>query len=179
MTERKIALVTGASSGFGRVIARRLHHREYRVFGTSRSKDAVADPGVEMLTLDVRSQDSVQVCVRTVLDSEGRIDVLVNNAGTTHLSLPKRPTSTKRGRSSRPISSESPDDERVLPAMRARKSGRIITSARSQGLSPYRDRLSIRRASLRWRATARLSATRSSRSVSMSHLSSRGSTGRA
>src|SRR4030095_4531935 len=77
----------GGSSGFGRVIAQRLHQCEYRVFGTSRSKDAVADPGVEMLTLDVRWQDSVQVCVRTVLDSEGRIDVLVNNAGITHLSL--------------------------------------------------------------------------------------------
>lgn len=135
MTERKIALVTGASSGFGRLIARRLHHREYRVFGTSRNKDAVADPGVEMLTLDVRSQDSVQVCVRTVLDSEGRIDVLVNNAGTTHLSLAEE-TGVDEAR----VVFETNFfgivrmTNAVLPAMRARKSGRIINVCSLAGL---------------------------------------------
>lgn len=135
MTEGKIALVTGASSGFGRVIARRLHQREYRVFGTSRSKDTVAGPGVEMLTLDVRSQDSVQVCVRTVLDSEGRIDVLVNNAGTTHLSLAEE-TDVDEARAvfETNFFGIVRMTNAVLPVMRARKSGRIINVGSLAGL---------------------------------------------
>jgi NAD(P)-dependent dehydrogenase (short-subunit alcohol dehydrogenase family) len=135
VTEKKIALVTGASSGFGRVVARRLHHREYRVFGTTRSKDAIADPDVEMLTLDVRSEDSVQGCVRTVLDSEGRIDVLVNNAGTTHLSLAEE-TDVDEARAvfETNFFGAVRVTNAVLPAMRARKSGRIINVSSLAGL---------------------------------------------
>src|SRR6516164_6479913 len=82
----QIALVTGASSGFGQLAARRLAKSGFKVFGTSRQKRA-DENGVEMLELDVRSSISVDDCVRTVLARSGRIDVLVNNAGEAHASL--------------------------------------------------------------------------------------------
>src|SRR5262249_50100932 len=82
----KVAVVTGASSGFGHLAARRLAERGFTVFGTSRQKRA-DENGVQMLELDVRSSASIDDCVRTVLARAGRIDVLVNNAGEAHASV--------------------------------------------------------------------------------------------
>jgi NAD(P)-dependent dehydrogenase (short-subunit alcohol dehydrogenase family) len=84
MTTPKVALVTGASSGFGLLTAGRLAARGYRVFGTSRKKHPVAPEGVEMLVLNVQSDRSVQSCVQKVVSQASRIDLLVNNAGHAH-----------------------------------------------------------------------------------------------
>ena len=52
------------------------------VFGTSRNPHAAEHvPAVEVLPLDVRSDESVKACVDTVLVRAGRLDILVNNAG--------------------------------------------------------------------------------------------------
>jgi NAD(P)-dependent dehydrogenase (short-subunit alcohol dehydrogenase family) len=82
-----VALVTGASSGFGQLAAQALAARGFRVFGTSRTP-STGTPHVEMLEVDVTRDTSVDACVRTVLArAEGRIDLLVNNAGRTHTSV--------------------------------------------------------------------------------------------
>jgi NAD(P)-dependent dehydrogenase (short-subunit alcohol dehydrogenase family) len=77
-----IALVTGASSGIGEAIAQRLAIAGYKVYGTSRRG---AQPGQRaaftMLPLDVTSDESVEAAVSEVIRREGRIDLLVNNAG--------------------------------------------------------------------------------------------------
>lgn len=80
-TTTKVALVTGASSGFGQVTAARLSAQGFRVFGTSRAPAHNEVSSVELLPLDVNSETSVQTCVQTILGSTGRIDLLVNNAG--------------------------------------------------------------------------------------------------
>src|SRR5262245_31758868 len=82
MSDRRTVLITGASSGVGQATARLLSQRDYTVFGTSRHPDT-ADliPGVDILSLDVRSDDSVQACVQAVVKRSGRLDVLINNAG--------------------------------------------------------------------------------------------------
>src|SRR5436190_1731842 len=77
----KVALVTGAASGIGGAIARQLLVDGFRVFGTSRKGGGSVGDGIEMLTLDVRSDQSVEACKETLLKEAGRIDVLVNNAG--------------------------------------------------------------------------------------------------
>jgi NAD(P)-dependent dehydrogenase (short-subunit alcohol dehydrogenase family) len=87
MTDTKVALVTGASSGFGKLIATLIAQEGYRVFGTSRKKDAVAMEGVEMLALDVQSDQSVQACMQEIATRTNRIDLLVNNAGQAHASF--------------------------------------------------------------------------------------------
>jgi NAD(P)-dependent dehydrogenase (short-subunit alcohol dehydrogenase family) len=82
MTNDKVVLITGASSGMGRATAELLADRGYRVFGTSRNPAGVAPiRNVEMLALDVRDDASVETCVEAVLQKAGRIDVLINNAG--------------------------------------------------------------------------------------------------
>jgi NAD(P)-dependent dehydrogenase (short-subunit alcohol dehydrogenase family) len=80
-TTLKVALVTGASSGFGQVTAARLSAQGFRVFGTSRAPAHNEASSVELLPLDVNSETSVQTCVQTILGRTGRIDLLVNNAG--------------------------------------------------------------------------------------------------
>ncbi len=77
----RIALVTGASSGIGRATAERLAQAGYKVYGTSRRGGEPGRQPFEMLSLDVTDDASVQAAVRTLIEREGRIDLLVNNAG--------------------------------------------------------------------------------------------------
>ncbi|WP_441234576.1 oxidoreductase [Bradyrhizobium sp. 930_D9_N1_4] len=79
-TDTKIALVTGASSGIGEATAERLAKAGYKVYGTSR-RGAQGKRSFEMLALDVTSDESVEAAVGEVIRREGRIDLLVNNAG--------------------------------------------------------------------------------------------------
>jgi NAD(P)-dependent dehydrogenase (short-subunit alcohol dehydrogenase family) len=77
----KIALVTGASSGIGEATAERLAKAGYKVYGTSRRGGQAGKRSFEMLPLDVTSDESVKAAVSEVVRRDGRIDLLVNNAG--------------------------------------------------------------------------------------------------
>ena len=77
----KVALVTGASSGIGEATAQRLAKAGYKVYGTSRRGGQAGRQPFEMLPLDVTSDESVETAVGTLTRLEGRIDLLVNNAG--------------------------------------------------------------------------------------------------
>jgi len=79
--KKPIALVTGASSGIGKATAERLANAGYTVYGTSRRGAQAGQHSFAMLPLDVTSDASVQAVVREVIRLEGRIDLLVNNAG--------------------------------------------------------------------------------------------------
>jgi NAD(P)-dependent dehydrogenase (short-subunit alcohol dehydrogenase family) len=78
---QSVALVTGASTGIGAATAARLASAGYRVYGTSRRGIGAGQRSFEMLPLDVTSDESVEVAVSEVIRLDGRIDVLVNNAG--------------------------------------------------------------------------------------------------
>jgi NAD(P)-dependent dehydrogenase (short-subunit alcohol dehydrogenase family) len=81
MSDQKVVLITGASSGVGQSTARLLSQKGYKVFGTSRNPSSAEPiPAVEMLALDVRSDASVSACVTAIVNQVGRVDVLVNNA---------------------------------------------------------------------------------------------------
>lgn len=77
----KIALVTGASSGIGQATAELLAKAGYRAYGTSRRGGDASGRSFEMLRLDVTSDESVAEAVLQLMQREGRIDLLVNNAG--------------------------------------------------------------------------------------------------
>lgn len=80
--ERRVALVTGASSGIGQATAALLAKNGYQVFGTSRrGGDGAGGQPFEMLALDVTSDASVDAAVQALVQRAGRIDLLVNNAG--------------------------------------------------------------------------------------------------
>ena len=80
MKHPQIILVTGASSGFGRVIATQLAAQGHIVYGSSR-KAVSYNPGFKMLQLDITDPASVSNAISTILKEQGSIDVLVNNAG--------------------------------------------------------------------------------------------------
>jgi NAD(P)-dependent dehydrogenase (short-subunit alcohol dehydrogenase family) len=79
--EGKIALVTGASSGIGQATAQLLVKAGYKVYGTSRRASDASARTFEMLSLDVTSDESVDAAVQKLMQVEGSIDLLVNNAG--------------------------------------------------------------------------------------------------
>jgi NAD(P)-dependent dehydrogenase (short-subunit alcohol dehydrogenase family) len=82
MKPRKlIALVTGASSGIGKATAERLALAGYTVYGTSRRGAEAGSRSFAMLPLDVTRDASVESAVAEIIRREGRIDLLVNNAG--------------------------------------------------------------------------------------------------
>jgi short-subunit dehydrogenase len=79
-----ICLVTGASSGIGLACARLLKQRGLMVYGTSRGIPAETveeKNGIYMIGMDVTDGDSVARAVALILSREGRIDLVVNNAG--------------------------------------------------------------------------------------------------
>jgi len=79
--EGSVALVTGASSGIGEATAKRLAMAGYKVYGTSRRGAQAGQRSFEILPLDVTSDESVEAVVKEVMRLDGRIDLLVNNAG--------------------------------------------------------------------------------------------------
>lgn len=81
----RTALVTGASSGIGRATVEAFLDEEWRVYATARDTDDVADlaerDGCVTARLDVTVDADVEQVVARMVDEEGRIDCLVNNAG--------------------------------------------------------------------------------------------------
>ena len=84
MSTQKVILLTGASSGIGYQTAEELAAQGYIVYGAARRVDAMEPlkaKGVKPIRLDVTDEESMEEAVATILKNEGRIDVLVNNAG--------------------------------------------------------------------------------------------------
>jgi NAD(P)-dependent dehydrogenase (short-subunit alcohol dehydrogenase family) len=87
-TKKPIALITGASSGFGFETARLLAAKGYRVYAAYRNPKKLKDlktlavkADVHPILMEVTKTPSVEKAVKTIVKKEGRIDVLVNNAG--------------------------------------------------------------------------------------------------
>jgi short-subunit dehydrogenase len=82
--QKKTALVTGASSGIGKAIARQLLADGFQVYVAARQIDKMQDLaqlGVRTLRMDISRDEDIQEAVRTILSEVDVIDVLVNNAG--------------------------------------------------------------------------------------------------
>jgi len=138
MPEKKVVLITGASSGIGQATAQLFAQQDFTVFGTTRNPLGVeAMPRVEMLSLDVRLDESVNGCVDTVLKRAGRLDILVNNAGyglfgaieETLLEEAKAQFETNFFGVVRMV-------KKVLPIMRRQGSGQIINISSGAGIAP-------------------------------------------
>ena len=79
----KVVLITGASSGFGKLIAKKLSDFGYRVYGTCRNSKKYQKPKkYELLSCDITSPSDLKRIVKHIGYEEKKIDVLINNAGT-------------------------------------------------------------------------------------------------
>ncbi len=76
----KVILVSGGSSGLGLAICEHLSKKGYRVYGTSRNSNQ-SNLTFPMLAMDVCNRLSIQNAVSTIIEKEGRLDVVINNAG--------------------------------------------------------------------------------------------------
>ncbi|MGW5662741.1 oxidoreductase [Streptomyces sp. NPDC003758] len=129
----KVWLVTGASSGLGRAITDAAVGAGDVVVAAARRTEALADlvsaypDQVEAVALDVTDTAAAQTVVRDVVDRHGRIDVLVNNAGRTHVGAVEETTEAEL-RSLFDVHFFGPAAlvRAVLPSMRARRSGAIV-----------------------------------------------------
>jgi len=135
----KAVVITGASSGFGSLLAKVLAQKGHRVFGTSRNPSATTSmPNVTMVPLDVCDDNSVSTCAATVLsEADNRMDVLVNSVGyllegpleEITLEQLKEQFETNFFGAVRMINA-------FLPTMRKQRSGHIVNISSMAGLLP-------------------------------------------
>jgi NAD(P)-dependent dehydrogenase (short-subunit alcohol dehydrogenase family) len=137
MPGKKVVLITGVSSGIGQATARLLVERDFTVFGTARNASSVeAIPGVEVLTLDVRSDESVNTCVDAVLKRKAWLDILVNNAGYLLTGVVEEVTLEEaKAQFETNFFGVVRMVKRVLPIMRKQGSGQIINISSGVGLA--------------------------------------------
>jgi len=136
--QSKTALVTGASSGIGEATAERLAMAGYKVYGTSRRAAKANQRSFELLPLDVTSSESVETTVKEVLRFEGRIDLLVNNAGFGIAPAAAEESSIEQARSifETNFFGIVRMTRAVVPHMRRQRAGRIINIGSVLGFLP-------------------------------------------
>jgi NAD(P)-dependent dehydrogenase (short-subunit alcohol dehydrogenase family) len=123
----KIVLVTGASSGIGKAIATFLSKKGYIVYGTSRTIKNEKDFLFKIIALDVLKVDTIRTAVAYILEKEGRLDVLVNNAGMGITGpVEETPTDEMRAVFNTNLFGAIDVMKAVLPQMRKQNSGIII-----------------------------------------------------
>lgn len=131
--DQKVVIITGASSGIGYESAKLLAQSGYKVYGGARRVDRMEDLkqyGVVPLSLDVTDQASAEAAVKTVMDAEGRIDVLFNNAGYgSYGAIETVPLEEAQKQIDVNVMGVARMSQLVAPIMRAQKSGRIIITS--------------------------------------------------
>lgn len=135
-----VVLITGASSGIGKATASLLATNGFRVFGTSRTPDTNLRLPYSLLSLDVRSDASVQAAVKQILEKAGRIDVLINNAGYTQAgAIEENSLTDVQVQFDTNLFGVVRVTNAVLPSMRRQGNGRIIniSSLVGQVAPPY------------------------------------------
>ncbi|MEQ9413757.1 MAG: SDR family NAD(P)-dependent oxidoreductase [Cyclobacteriaceae bacterium] len=92
MSQKRIALITGATSGIGEATARLLADHDFRLILCGRRKDRLenlkkdleSSTEVAVLSFDVRDKNAVSVAIESLNESWKQIDILINNAGNAH-----------------------------------------------------------------------------------------------
>lgn len=133
---KKTILITGASSGFGLMLANRLHEQGFHVIGTSREPEKYAGQlGFQLLRLDVDEDSSIQSFTEELFRHTQRLDVLVNNAGYMVTGIAEEtPIDLGRQQFETNFWGTVKVTNALLPYFRAQKQGQIITVSSIVGL---------------------------------------------
>lgn len=138
MSNSKVVLITGVSSGIGRAAATKFAQQGCRVFGTVRNTaKAQAIPDVVLIEMDIRDEASIERGVQSIIAQAKRIDVLVNSAGVTLLGAMEE-TSIAEAKElfDTNLFGILRTIKAVLPHMRAQRSGRIVNVSSVLGFLP-------------------------------------------
>lgn len=137
----KVVLITGGSSGIGKSIGEFLTHKGFIVYGTSRSPEKHKDSKFTILELDVKTQNTINKTVNTIIEKEGKLDVVINNAGV-GITGPIEEIPDKEIKDNFETNFFGPINviKAVLPQMRKQNSGLIINITSIAGYMglPYR-----------------------------------------
>lgn len=127
---KSVVLVTGASAGIGQAIVRQLLQDGWVVYGAARRLEKMSNiqsEGAKTLYLDVTDDDSMQAAVTQILEAEGQIDALVNNAGYgSYGALEDVPIAEAKRQFDVNVFGVMRLTQLVLPSMRERRSGTIV-----------------------------------------------------
>ena len=141
MKSNKVILLTGASSGIGYDTAVALAQQGHKVYAAARRverMEPLRQYGIVLLKMDVTDEASMKEGVKTLLDAEGRIDVLINNAGYGYFGAVENvPMNDARDQLEVNVFGLARLCQLVLPTMRAQHSGRIINTASVAGRSVF------------------------------------------
>ena len=136
---RQVILLTGASSGIGYDTAESLAKQGHRVYAAARRverMEPLRQYGVEPIKMDVTDKQSMEQGVNAILANEGRIDVLINNAGYGYFgAVESVPMEDARNQLEVNIFGLARLCQLVLPTMREQHSGRIVNIASVAGKS--------------------------------------------
>ncbi len=137
MKQNKIILITGASSGIGFDAAKILAQQGHKVYAAARRVELM-EPlkplGVHVIRMDVTDEASMQQGVEAVIKAEGRIDVLINNAGYGFFgAIETVPLEEARRQLEVNVFGLARLTQLVLPYMRQQGSGRIINTSSIAG----------------------------------------------
>ena len=132
---KKVVLITGISSGFGKEMSKKLTLDGHAVYGTIRSKCEVF-PGVKTLNVELAESDSIYKAVDKIIEEQGRIDVLINNAGM-HSGGPLEDSPIEQFRAQMDVNYFGwvHTIKAVLPHMRKQHSGLIINISSIGGIT--------------------------------------------
>jgi short-subunit dehydrogenase len=133
-SSKKVILITGISSGFGKQTAILLAENGHTVYGTVRRQIETLS-GINILLMDLLDAESIEKSVHAILQKEGRIDVLINNAGM-HTGGPLETLSGEyiRKQLETNFFGLAELTRKVLPLMRKQGSGTIINISSIGGL---------------------------------------------
>lgn len=123
----KVVFITGASSGIGKAIGEYLLDKGFIVYGTSRHPEKIINSKIPLLALDVRNVDSIKNAIQQLIDKEGKIDVVINNAGV-GITGPIEEIPTEEIKNNFETNLFGPIEvmKAVLPQMRTQKGGMIL-----------------------------------------------------
>jgi short-subunit dehydrogenase len=128
--DKKVVIITGASSGIGKATAALLLSKHYVVYALARRLEKMEDlkqAGAHVLSVDVSKDNDMVTAVASVIENEGRIDVLVNNAGYgSYGSVEDVPIDEARRQFEVNVFGLGRMTQLVSPIMRAQHSGTII-----------------------------------------------------
>lgn len=135
----KNILVTGASSGFGMLIANELHRKGYNVIGTSRNPEKLKSAvPFKMIALDLDSEESINTLPERIFTEVGHLDVLINNAGFLVTGIAEEiPIELGRKQFETNFWGTIKVTNAVLPYLRKQKFGKIITVGSITGLVAF------------------------------------------
>ena len=137
----KVVLITGGSSGIGKSIGEFLTEKGFRVYGTSRTPNNYPSSKFTILALDVTKKETINSAIESVVNREGQIDVLINNAGV-GITGPIEEISEEEIKANFETNFFGPINviKAVLPQMRIQQSGLIINITSIAGYMglPYR-----------------------------------------